>query len=169
MKKDIVVTLLKQHCEPWLQADWVAGYLCNFAQREGGRACARWSCPTLKVRIQGVSRARVRVVLKALTDCCLRSAMTIVFIETQEAAAPIGDSIGAQVPWGTFVRQRLTKRLLYALPEGAYVIECKTRLLAERLGVAEERESVWRRAVASRAAYHVCSVAWSLDQFEEQQ
>ncbi len=63
---------------------------------------------------------------------------------------------------GTRIRLKLTKRLLYQLPAGAYITSnCHhdffTPVFQERLGPLGTRGDTWRRVVAARANGRLCS------------
>ena len=166
MKKETVIRL---RSTTWCAAESLAGDLCRIAEREGGLAWAGWEYPTLKVRIQGMSRARVRAAKKAVTDFAQFARMTVLLTDTEELAGPLPDGSWS-IPWGSVTRTKLTKRLLLTLPSGVYIIGISVRnetTFWARLDWGEDRATAWQRAVVAKAAYRLCRVAWSVEQFDE--
>ena len=67
------------------------------------------------------------------------------------------------------IRERLTKKLLFSLPKGAFVVSTCFRspqsIFAEQIGPDETRSEAWRRAVEAGAAGRLCQVVWTESDF----
>ena len=101
------------------------------------------------------------------------------FLPKEGTAIEITQRDAIQVPEGqlppsnltphALIRQKLTKKLLLSLPNGAFVVSnCfagPQSVFAEQLGPAETRLETWRRAVKARAAGRMCQVVWTESEF----
>ena len=139
--------------------------LCNEASRRGGDGWAGWLEPgVLKVRIHGMSLDEIRSLMNAYFESAQKHGRSISIIEQQADATPLPNVIAGEIPWGTVIRQKLTKKLLKILPEGAYLVSNSysegEEIFSERLGAPETRETTWRRALISGANNRLCRLVW---------
>jgi len=141
--------------------------LCEEASRRGGGGWAGWlESGILKVRIHGMATDEIRPLMNAYIESMQRHGGTVSWIEQQTRATPLPNIQAGEIPWGTVIRQKLTKRLLKLLPEGAYLVSNLhgsggEEIFAERLGAAETREAVWCRAQLTGASNRLCRLIWT--------
>ena len=96
--------------------------LCEQARRHGCRAAATWDAGSLKVRIQDGCAESLQQVCQWLAESAAEQGAEVEIGADQEAGPRIRDFDDAPIPWGTVVHARLTRELLCALPEGAFVV-----------------------------------------------
>lgn len=168
--KEILICLPRV-TETYFEVEGYAIALCVFVRDAGGQASACWEGNGIKTRIQGLSRKLVRLGTKVLINSTIAVGGTLSVIEQETDIAPMPD-LEAALPWGTVLLRspRLTKRLIFLLPSGAYIVSrCATNgraKFAEQMG--DYRDDAWRRAVEAMAAGRSCHLAWSVPQFEEE-
>lgn len=170
MKKEIIVWTPRV-TPTYYECEARSLVLSEFVSALGGRVWAGWVGCGVRVRIQGLSLRKVRVGLRIMQEATISARGSLVVVEQHADCSPLPAPGGAEVAWGTVLRSpRLTLRLLRALPSGAYLVSHRQfnnrSVLAVRLN--KNREAVWRRAVAARAAGRVCYVAWTKAQHDEQ-
>ncbi len=140
--------------------------LCDAVNRRGGAGWAGWlESGALKVRIQRVPPDEVHLLMDAYFTTAEKAAKSVSLVEQQVEETPLPDIAAGNIPWGTVVRQKLTKKFLGSLPEGAYVASTvyngTEEALSEKLGPPESRETVWRRAVLAGANNRLCRLVWT--------
>lgn len=83
----------------------------------------------------------------------------------------VGSALTTQkIPWGSVLRERLSRKLLMKLPAGAFVVSngyrpFGGRLFAEPVGTPESRDAQWARIRTAGAAGRLCYVIWSAAHF----
>jgi hypothetical protein len=112
----------------------------------------------------------IRPLMNAYIESMQRHGGTVSWIEQQTRATPLPNIQAGEIPWGTVIRQKLTKRLLKLLPEGVYLVSNSYRnggeeIFADRLGGAETREAVWCRAQLTGASNRLCRLIWTTVDF----
>ena len=119
----------------------------------------------MKVRIQRVPSEEVHLLMNAYFTTAERTAKSVSVVEQQVEEMPLPDIAAGDIPWGTVVRQKFTKKLLGLLPEGAYVVSTvyngSEEALSEKLGPPETREAFWRRAVLAGVNNRLCRLVWT--------
>jgi len=137
--------------------------MCECAAKRGGKAWAGWlRSDALKIRIQGLPPDEIHTMMVPYYAAVERTGGSLSVVEQQVAPAPLPDVAAGEIPWGTVIREKLTRRLLQHLPEGAYIhSNDHARKLSERLGPLETRETVWKRAKIVGAANRICRVVWT--------
>lgn len=141
--------------------------LCEEAsRRERGGWAGLLESGILKVRIHGMPLDDIRPLMTAFIESIQRNGATVSLIEQQTGATPLPTIHAGEIPWGTVIRQKLTTRLLDLLPEGAYLVlnsygSGGEGIFAERLGGADTREEVWRRAQLTGASNRLCRLVWT--------
>lgn len=138
----------------------------------GGVCWAGWlESGVLRVRIQGISLDEIRSTLNVFLEGARSDGNSISVIEQQAEATPLPNVQAGEIPWGTVIRQRLTKKLLMLLPEGAYLMsnlyspKTGEEVFSEQLGSAETREATWSRAVLAGANNRTCRLVWTESDF----
>jgi hypothetical protein len=116
------------------------------------------------VVVSGVSKDRI----DPLIDCmghspCMKDAMLKVIVE--ELDTPGIDLESERVMPGEYARERLTKKFLFGLPDGAIVVGncCSSNgrpYFAARLDTGTDRSRIWRRAINSNDDQRICNVYW---------
>lgn len=166
------VLLISGDPDAWarFQIESVGNSLTELVAREGGVAWAGWTENGLKVRIQGFSTETLRELLDAYLAAVQKRHGASSVVEQQVPASPLPDIAAGEIPWGTVLRQKLTKKFLYALPEGACVVSNlyggDEEIFAERVGPPESREIIWKRAVLAGANNRLCRVVWTQVDFD---
>ena len=144
--------------------------LCDLASRQSGAGWAGWlESGVLKVRIHGISLDEVREWTSAYFAAAEKKAKSISVVEQQATKIPLPDVAVGEIPWGTVLRQKFTKKLLHLLPEGACVTSsvfgAGEKIFSEHLGPLETRERTWRRATLAGANNRLCRLLWTKDDF----
>jgi hypothetical protein len=123
----------------------------------------------LRIRLQGVSRAVILKAQRQIEAYVRQLNLSLFMVEKHMKATPMPNLACGIIPWGSLVsKQRLTKRLLMTLPQGAGV---SVRARHDRRGgdfagfftklnAVETVDDIWRRAIAAKAANRVCRVTW---------
>lgn len=167
MKREVVV-YVQPGTLRWSDAESIATTLSELAMRWGGKCVAKWCPAVMEIRLQHVRSRQVALATRAVAAHLREPGTSVTILQRDEAVSPMPD-LRDGVPWGTVLRAKLTRHLIYGLPVGAYVtvVRRKTgqRLFSEQLG--ESRSDSWARALDSHAAYRVCRIAWSWEQFQE--
>ena len=143
--------------------------LCDQARKHGCRSTAAWDAGSLKIRIQNGCAESLQQVFQWLGETAAEQGATVEIGADQEAGPPIRDFADAPIPWGTVVHARLTRELLCALPEGAYVVCNATpgevAVALGRLGPFVTRARQWQNARAAGLDRTMCRVFWSEEAF----
>ncbi len=168
MKMETVILMQTRN---WNTAEHLARFLCSSARHRGGSAWAGWARPTLRIRLQGISRAGILTAQREIEAFALQRNISLSIVEKHTKATPIPNLACGIIPWGSLVKQRLTKALLLALPEEACVrVRARGNRngggfagFTGRLDSVEAAGDVWLRAVAAKAANRVCRVTWPRD------
>ncbi|MHA3774471.1 hypothetical protein ACXR0O_23350 [Verrucomicrobiota bacterium sgz303538] len=166
------VLLISGASDAWarFQIESVGNSLTELVAREGGAAWAGWTENGLKVRIQRFSTETLRELLDAYLATVQKRQGASCVVEQQVPASPLPDNAAGEIPEGTVFRQKLTKKFLDALPEGACVVSnlCggDEEIFAERVGPPESRETIWKRAVLAGANNRLCRVVWTQGDFD---
>ena len=104
------------------------------------------------LRIQDIEPSKVNDLVPQLAGY-YRDTNPVHIVQRQVPATPLPGEKGEELPLGTALRERLTKRLLMILPTGSRIISnCFGTGFNEVLGPRETREETWKRAVKMRAA-----------------
>lgn len=144
--------------------------VCDQARRHGCRATAAWDGGSLKVRMQDGCAESLQHVFQWLGETAAEQGAQVEIGADQEAGPRIRDFADGAIPWGTVVHARLTRELLCALPEGAYVV-CNTTpgevgVALGRLGPFVTRAPQWQNARVAGLDCTMCRVFWSEEDFE---
>ena len=144
--------------------------LCNEAGKGGGAGWAGWlQLGVLKVPIQRVPLEEIRKWMKAYFTAAEKTARSVSVVQQLAEKTPLPNVAAGEIPWGTVLRQKLTRKLLKLLPEGAYVTSNLygggEEIFSERLGPLETRETTWRRATLADANNRLCRLLWTEDDF----
>jgi hypothetical protein len=87
--------------------------LCDLARKGNGDGWAGWlPSGAMQVRLHGMSLEDIHILMDAFFVSAVKAAESVSVAERQAAAAPLPDINGGDIPWGTVIRQPLTKTLL---------------------------------------------------------
>ncbi|HEX8280215.1 MAG TPA: hypothetical protein VF551_02465 [Chthoniobacterales bacterium] len=139
--------------------------LCDQAKKHGCRACAVWTDDALKVRIQEGCGASVQDLFLWLGESAAEQGASITIGQDQESGPCIRDIEDGPIPWGTVLHARLTRDLLCALPEGAFVASDRACSIG-RLGPSHVRAQQWQRAQLAGLDGAMFRVLWSEEDFQ---
>ena len=168
MQKETVIYLMRT--ASFFEAEELGRALCKFVQAAQGPAAASWVENAVKIRIQNLPRAMIKLGIKVLIDSIVSAKTTLSIVEMKADIASL-PYISVQIPWGSVLSRplRLSKRLLVLLPSQSYIVSHRNSngcsVFAEKLG--NKREDAWRRAVATKAVGRSCYIAWSASHFAE--
>ena len=144
--------------------------LCDQARKHGCRATAAWTDGNLKVRIQEGCAESLQRVFQWLAETAAEQGAHVEIGPDQEAGPTIRDFGDAPIPWGTVVHARLTRELLCALPEGAFVVSNvspgEVAVALGRLGPFVTRAQQWQNARLAGLDGTMCRVFWSEDEVD---
>ncbi len=138
--------------------------IANEVKKRGGRARCFKTVDFIIVEMCGISKAEVQ----RLVDCLghspsIEDAKFDVIVEERDA--PEIDLEGNDVIPGEFTIQRLTKKFLFGLPDGAIIVGNSfldgEPNFAARLEAGMDRSRIWKRAINSNAAQRICCVYWN--------
>ena len=142
--------------------------LSDELSRLGGACWTGWiELGILKVRIQGVPIDKIRYLMNSCFESEQRKGGTISVVEHQAEVTPLPNVQAGDIPWGTVVRQKLTKKLIKLLPEGAYLLSnvyssvTGEEKFSVQLGNLATREETWRLAVIAGANNRLCRLVWT--------
>lgn len=143
--------------------------LCDQATKHGCRAVATWDGRDLKVRMQEDCAKSLQYVFQWLGETAAEQGAQVEIGADQEAGPRIRGLTDGAIPWGTVVHARLTRELLCALPERAYVVCNATpgevAVALGRLGPFVTRAQQWQKARAAGLDGTMCRVFWSEEDF----
>ena len=138
--------------------------LADRARKRGFKACAGWHDEKLQLRFQEGSAEEMRAFLDPLLAEADNHGAIGSVVQERNAATPIEHLDDAAFAWGSLVQGRLTRDLLCALPEGAYVASTSEDDRGEsigRLGPFHMRAHQWQRAHLAGLDGRLCRVFWS--------
>ena len=140
-------------------------------QAQGGKCVAKWANETLTVYIENVDISTVRPLVKTYEDSAIkhRRRLNIMLVEQE---APSGFTLPLQYCGPGAIRiEKLTKKLFFQLPTGAYVVSSLypngRSAFAEQMGAPATRPDAWKRAVAAGAAQRLCQILDKGDDFSK--
>ena|ERR1051326_8099240 len=146
------------------------GYAIQGEAKKAGASClAWWKDGVLTIAIQDMSPSMVARLATDFTRFVTGDGKAIEIIQRDEIPVPGGRLAESNLNPHALIRQKLTRKLLFDLPEGAFVVSnCfkgSHSSFAEQLGSAETRSQAWLRAVEARAAGRLCQVVWTESEF----
>jgi hypothetical protein len=143
--------------------------MCDQARKHGWEACAAWADDKLRVRFQDGDADEMREFLDPLAGNAKENGATSSIFEEQPATAAIGHLHDVPFRWGEVVHARLTRELISALPEGAYVASVSEEdrpASIGRLGPFHVRAQQWQRAQLAGLDGGLCRVFWSGEDYD---
>ena len=149
-----------------LTTETVGLSLCLEARHRGGDGWAGWlRTGDLTVRIHGFPLATFHTYMDACFASIGQTASSVRVVEKQVEKTPLPNVKAGDIPWGTLIREKLTKKLLKLLPEGAYVVSNlyagHEEIFAVRLLGKGTRDDLWGRAVRVGANKGLCRLVWT--------
>lgn len=139
--------------------------LCDQARNHGCNATAAWAEGRLKVRLQEGCAESLQYVIQWLSETAAEQGAVVEVGADEPAGPPIRDLGEGPIPWGTVVHARLSREMLCALPEGAFVV-CNTSpgdgaVALGRLGPFASRAEQWNNARLAGFDRTMSRVFWS--------
>ncbi len=136
-------------------------------RKMGGKARCLKTPDRIIVESTGVSLAQMQPYIDGIGH--MKGATLKVAFE--ERASPEVDLDSPGVIFGEFAAERLTRKFLFGLPDGAILVgNSSVNGMPEfmaLLGGKEDRSRIWQRAVNSGAAQRICDVYWNPDDVRE--
>ena len=140
----------------------------DYARRHDGSAMAWHRRGTAVVAIQGIADVELDQMATACVHRLKADGAELVIQIRGNVPVPEGKKLGTSLAFGSIIHERLTKRLLMMLPEGAYVLSTISKstnafesVFTGPVGPRSDREAVWQRAVEVGADSKICHVVWS--------
>ena len=146
--------------------------ICKEAEKRGWYASGRWSKTGIRIRLQNHDKRALADMVQALVRCAEKDCWTLTIIEkSSPLEAEQADQAGpGQIQWGALIHEKLTRKLLNRLPEGAFVVSnCfagSESIFAERVPPMRYRAPFWHKAKHARAVGRVCHILWSEEDFD---
>lgn len=137
--------------------------LKNEVEKMGGRAKCFKIPDLVVVEMSGISRDRIEKLIHSVgNSTSMQSANLNMVIE--ERTAPEIDWGKKEALPGEFLVQRLTKKFLLSLPDGAIIVGNEfwdgVPKFMVRLHEGQNRSRIWSLAVSKEAAQRICHVYW---------
>jgi hypothetical protein len=134
------------------------------AKKRGGKARCFKTANSVIVEQSGISRDQIEPLINCLGSSHSMNVSTLSVIVEERDAPEIDLDAEGVIP-GEITRERLTKKFLFGLPDGAIVIgnwiSNGEPTFAVRLEPGRDRSRIWRRAVNAQADQRICSVYWN--------
>lgn len=160
MPPDLIVTITydAENISHWL----VTGFcrmLIPWAKEVCGHVWTRTANGTVVLRIRGLDHTFLQFWVTGLRDG-LHELDFMGAVQIYEESLPEPSS--KAIPWGSIDSGRLTRKLLYALPDGVYVMSnIITNSVHAVLHDRESREALWQHAQAAGVTGRLCRIFWS--------
>lgn len=168
MSSETVVQIVApSDAESRWRLEQVAHCLRKIVEERGGNLWAGWTDALLRIRIQGVPRHRFENPFNAGIEFFGKD-KPIRVVTREEPRRPLPDLASGEIPWGTVMREKLTKRLLKLLPEGSRftfrVLPCG-RTLQVVVGTPDTRDETWEDVKKAGGAYRLIRLVWTDEDF----
>ncbi len=129
----------------------------------GGMARCFKTADAVLVEQIGAPRNQLQEYVDALADAVAKDGSSLTMVIEEREAPEIDLDTEGIIP-GEYVRPKLTRELLFSLPEGAIVVgnsfhHGEPNFVA-RLEPGKDRSRIWREAVRNHAAQRVCDIFW---------
>jgi len=129
--------------------------LKNMALKSGGSGRVFRLSKLVQIDLQGVTREQVDPWIAAFGEFLIKAGASIKIVAVStKATAPHGIIVGE------YLRQKLTRKLLFSLPDGAYVMS-NVSTTTLQLKKHSDRERLWEQAVKDGIAQHTATVVWN--------
>ena len=142
------------------------------AEKRGWYASARWVDGGITIRLRNHDEHLLAELVQAFVRCAAKEGWTLTIVEKSAPSEPeqVGRTEAGQIQWGALIHEKLSRKLLNSLPEGAFVVSnCFARsksIFAERVPGMRYRPGLWQKAKDVGAAGRTCHVLWSEQDFD---
>ena len=164
MKEKVLLISCPQDWKARFDIESIGTGLCDQVERQGGKGWAGWTDAGLKIRLHGMPAGLLNELMTTYFDAAKKLGEAVSVAEQEVNATPLPDLDAGEIPWGTVIRRKLTKKLLKSLPDGVWLasnlIHGSEEVLLDRIGPTATREVVWKRAVLVGANNRLCRVVW---------
>jgi hypothetical protein len=130
-----------------------------------------WADSSLTIALEGVPPAKIESLLGPFIESFRKRRGVISIVQNDAAKLPVRGLPSDFCQPGAIIREPLTRRFLFSLPEGAFVARTiypnGRCAFAERLEDVRSRGDSWLRAVAAGAAHLHCQVVWTGPEFTD--
>jgi hypothetical protein len=142
------------------------------AEKRGWYASARWIDGGITIRLRNHDEHLLAELVQAFVRCAAKEGWTLTIVEKSVPSEPkqVGRTESGQIQWGALIHEKLSRKLLNSLPEGAFVVSScfahSKSIFAERVPGMRYRSGLWQKAKDVGAAGRTCSVLWSEQDFD---
>lgn len=128
--------------------------LKSMAQKNGGEGRVFRLPDCVQIDLKGINRSQIDSWVAAFGVALIKVGASINIV-----AMAAETDLPSEIIIGEYLRERLTRKFLYSLPEGAYVMSnVSTTTLHLKKGV--DRERLWEQAVKEGIAQRTVTVVW---------
>lgn len=146
--------------------------ICSEARKRGWKTCAAWTEGNIQIRLQTASGGSARDLMKCFADEARDLGVAVFLLEDQEPATAICEFDDGPIAWDSVVQARLTRKFLYRLPEGAFLIsngQERGGFSVGRVGSMTERAEQWQSAQLAGMEGAMCRVLWAEEDIDAAQ
>jgi hypothetical protein len=146
--------------------------ICKLAQKRGWYASARWIERGIAIRVHNHDEHVLAEYVQAFVRCAQKEGSTVTIVKKSVPSQPdpVHQTDSGQIQWGALIHEKLSRKLLNSLPEGAFVVSnCfagSKSIFAERVPGMRYKPGLWQKAKDVGAAGRTCSVLWSEQDFD---
>lgn len=153
----------------------------SLARKRGASCQVHYENGTLRIGVLGLDKSVVASCLEASALHYMKGGKHVQFVQKDGIEVHGRDLPGFGIRPGSLLREHLTRKFVFSLPEGCYVVSnclgvkylviegsymaCRVPLFGERLSPIHARVELWERVRASGAASRICDVFWTEDEF----
>lgn len=138
--------------------------VAEVVKRTGGKSRCFKTTDAVVVEQIGVSRDQLVEFVDSMADAVTKTKNSLTMIIEEREAPEIDLDTEGAIP-GEYIRPKLTKKLLFSLPEGAIVIGNSLvnglPKFAAYLEAGKDRSRIWRQATKHNAVQQICDVFWN--------
>lgn len=144
----------------------IAWELVGTSATAQSRGWAGWTPAGLKIRVEGAAINDIRRRLDNYIERVMAARGSLEVVEKEVGANPLPNVFAGDIPTGTVLRAKLTKKLFDLLPEGAGILSnCydvdSNSTFAKWIGSARTRPALWRDAKNAGAHNRLFRLVWT--------
>jgi hypothetical protein len=146
--------------------------ICKLAQKRGWYASARWIEGGIAIRVRNHDEHVLADVMQAFVRFAGKNGWRLTIVKKSVPSQPdlVCQTDSGQIQWGALIHEKLSRKLLNSLPEGAFVVSIcfagSESIFAERVPGMRYKPGLWQKAKDVGAAGRTCSVVWSEQDFD---
>jgi len=126
------------------------------ARKRGGDGRVFRLPRSVQIDLESVSESEIDVLISCIAERIMKDKG-----DMEIARSVRTTKLPPTVISGEYLREKLTKKFLFGLPPGAWLVGNCFPAWVAHLSDGTDRQDVWQHAVKYRAAQHLASVLWS--------